>query len=103
MNLRRAGFGVAWGVSLAWMSACTTAPVPVAGEGAPLELTILHINDHHSHLDPEQTSLQVQTTGGRRPVSVERGGFARITALMESLSTGKDNVLKLHAGDALTA
>jgi len=102
MNLCRAGFGIAWGVSLALMSACTTAPVSVAGEGAPLELTILHINDHHSHLDPEQTSLQVQTTGGRRPVSVERGGFARITALMESLSAGKDNVLKLHAGDALT-
>lgn len=78
----------------------SVSTTPVA---QPLELSILHVNDHHSRLDAESVSLNLKTTASaRRAVNVDRGGFARVTALMETLSAGKDNVLKLHAGDAIT-
>lgn len=71
--------------------------------GQPMDLTVLHINDHHSRLDAETAAFNFMTaSGSRRSVNVERGGFTRVAALMESLSAGKDNVLKLHAGDAIT-
>ena len=72
--------------------------------GKPLDLTILHINDHHSHLDAETTTLTLKdAAGASKAVSVELGGFARVTAAIEALAAGKPNVLKLHAGDAITA
>ena len=71
--------------------------------GAPLDLSILHINDHHSHLDAETTALTLKdATGASRSVTVELGGFPRVAAAIEQLAAGKANVLKLHAGDAIT-
>ena len=71
--------------------------------GQPLDLTILHINDHRSHLDAESTALTLKDAAGAgKSVTVELGGFARVTAAIEALAAGKPNVLKLHAGDALT-
>lgn len=71
--------------------------------GEPLDLSILHINDHHSHLDAETTALTLKdAAGASRSVTVDLGGFARVTAAIEQLAAGKTNVLKLHAGDAIT-
>lgn len=73
-------------------------------EAQPLELTVLHINDHHSTLDAKSKTLKL-STGGAAPVdvAVEAGGFARVTAAFDSLAKAAGaNVLKLHAGDALT-
>ena len=71
--------------------------------GQPLDLKILHINDHHSHLDAESIALTLKDAAGAgKSVTVELGGFARVTAAIEALAAGKPNVLKLHAGDALT-
>lgn len=73
-------------------------------EAQPLELTVLHINDHHSTLDAKSKTLKL-FTGGAAPVdvAVEAGGFARVTAAFDSLAKAAGaNVLKLHAGDALT-
>lgn len=68
---------------------------------APTELTIAHINDHHSHLEPEGS--QSFMFNGNTYTS-ERGGFARITQLYEDLQAryAGSNFLKLHAGDAIT-
>lgn len=71
-------------------------PAPVA---EPFALTILHINDHHSHLQPN-TAADLTLAGAT--TRVEMGGFARVTALFNSLSAEADNLLKLHAGDAIT-
>jgi 5'-nucleotidase len=65
-------------------------------------LTLLHINDHHSHLDAETVPLQLDTGSRREPVMVERGGFARITAAMRELAAQSANVIKIHSGDATT-
>lgn len=74
-----------------------------SNHGEPLDLSILHINDHHSHLDAETTALTLKdATGASRSVTVDLGGFARVTAAIEQLAASKPNVLKLHAGDAIT-
>ena len=73
------------------------------GGSRALDLTILHINDHHSHLDTESTTLTLKDAAGTsRAVTVEMGGFPRVTAAMAALATPGRNVLKLHAGDAIT-
>lgn len=67
------------------------------------ELTVLHINDHHSHLDPEQIALLLATGPGKRePVNVERGGFPRVAGAIKALEKESANVLKIHSGDAST-
>ncbi len=71
--------------------------------GEPMEVTILHINDHHSRLDAETTNLTLRNAAGtRESVTVDLGGFPRVAAAIEALSAGRPNVLKLHAGDAIT-
>lgn len=67
-------------------------------------LAILHINDHHSNLDESDASLRLRTGSGdtRTSVTVKLGGFPRVTAAIAELATRHDNVLKLHAGDAIT-
>lgn len=69
----------------------------------PLDLTILHVNDHHSRLDAETINLSVRTAGGsKESVQFQLGGFARVAQAIDELSAGRANVLKLHAGDAIT-
>lgn len=69
-------------------------------EPQALEMTILHINDHHSHL--EEDSLDI--TLGETEYEVASGGFPRVVEAFKTLEgqTASGNVLKLHAGDAIT-
>ncbi len=64
------------------------------------ELTILHINDHHSHLNPDSGDLDL--AGESTRVSV--GGFPSVVAKMDELAAANadGNVVKIHAGDAVT-
>lgn len=64
------------------------------------DLEILHINDHHSHL--ESDSFDYNFVGVNKTMAVTYGGFPLLVALLDELSAGKDNVIKLHAGDAIT-
>ncbi len=72
--------------------------------GASFQLTILHLNDHHSNLQPRSGTVQLDDGSGRRvPVAMEVGGFARVAGALDELSAAAGpNVLRLHAGDALT-
>lgn len=64
----------------------------------PIELNIAHINDHHSQLDAfAATELTLDGVA----TQVELGGFARQTTVFKSLAS-TPNLLKLHAGDAMT-
>ncbi|ENO74523.1 5'-nucleotidase [Thauera sp. 27] len=67
-------------------------------------LAILHINDHHSNLDEASATLRLATdaSGTRSNVSVGMGGFPRVVTAIDELATRHGNVLKLHAGDAIT-
>lgn len=68
-----------------------------------LSITLLHINDHHSHLDPETLPLQLETAPGTRErILVSMGGFARMATAMKELAATAPNPIKIHAGDAVT-
>ena len=70
---------------------------------APMSLTLLHINDHHSRLDEETTTLKLSNAAGViKSVTMPMGGFARVAAAIKEESANEANVIKLHAGDALT-
>lgn len=92
-----AGFG-AWLLSAALAGCGGGADQVRPTPAAPLELTIAHINDHHSSLDP-LTAVEMLVAG--TPTRVELGGFARISQAFKTYD-GRDDVLKLHAGDAST-
>lgn len=63
------------------------------------DLTILHINDHHSHLKPDgRMSLKLDGKSTR----VRSGGMPAVVAKMKELQGLNQNVIKLHAGDAVS-
>ncbi len=69
---------------------------------APISVTLLHINDHHSRLDEESTTLQLRNApGATKAVTLPMGGFGRVAAAISEEASKSTNVIKLHAGDAL--
>src|SRR5690606_15604155 len=90
---------------LALMGACSSSQSDGSNhEGRTFDLTLLHINDHHSHLDESSLSLKLDTGKPQREaLSVSVGGFPRVTSAIKALSTQAQNpVVTIHAGDALT-
>ncbi len=83
------------------LSACNDDHHTVV-EAKPLELNILHINDQHSHLDEENIKFKANAGSGDEEFSVASGGFVRVAGLINQLASEKKNVLKIHAGDAVT-
>jgi 5'-nucleotidase / UDP-sugar diphosphatase len=84
---------------LAVLSACGGDSV----SDAPISVTLLHINDHHSRLDEETTTLQLRNAAGAtKAVTLPMGGFGRVAAAISEETSKSTNVIKLHAGDALT-
>jgi len=85
-----------------------------AGADAPipsLDLTILHLNDTHSHVEPHSfdydvSGLTLQTTdsNGDRidEVGVSYGGYPAITSVIKTIEQQQEHVIKLNAGDAIT-
>jgi len=87
--------------TLGLMSGCNdndTPAVTPANTVPATSLRILHINDHHSHLQPNSATL---TLAGKA-TAVKTGGFPRVVTKINELAASGGNVLKLHAGDALT-
>ncbi len=84
---------------------------------ADTHLTLLHINDHHSHLTESSAgylnifgqdipSDVTDKHGGTTYIRAYYGGFPRVVTAMNELKAAAEangrNVLKLHAGDAIT-
>ena len=63
------------------------------------DLTILHINDHHSHLKAD-SRMSLNLAG--KSTRVRSGGMPAVVAKMKELEANKANALKLHAGDAVS-
>lgn len=79
--------------------------------GKPLSMTILHMNDHHSHLSPETFTYNVASLGlatkdaasaAVSSVTVNYGGFPMLASLFDQLASQSINPVKIHAGDAVT-
>lgn len=64
----------------------------------PLTLTILHVNDTHSHLE----SLNYDLMLGGEKTRVKLGGFDRLVSIINEEKEQSINPILLHAGDALT-
>lgn len=95
-DVRRVALGGAVVATAALLAACGGGGSGGSGlDGEPMELTILHINDHHSTLESRSKTLQL-SAGGAAPVAVavDAGGFPRVTAAIEELSKRSPNVLK---------
>ena len=69
------------------------------GVATSKDLTILHINDHHSHLQAD-TRMNLMLVGEK--TRVKSGGFPALATKFKALESNNKNVLKLHAGDAIT-
>lgn len=83
-------------------TATPSTAVPAQPKHPAIGVTIAHINDHHSQLDPI-SNVEVQING--TATQVELGGFARVAQVFKSLESNRNiqaNLIKLHAGDAIT-
>lgn len=63
-----------------------------------LDLSIIHINDHHSYLEPTEQRISVNG----RQLKVNIGGFSAVNQKVKELRQNRKNPLVLHAGDAIT-
>ena len=81
--------------AFALLAGCATqAPQPPEN----FQLTVLHVNDHHSNLAPKTRTL----SWGGQDWQVQSGGFPRVAAQIDALRQQNEHVLTLHAGDAIT-
>jgi len=64
-----------------------------------VDITIAHVNDSHSQLEAfSGTTLNIDGVD----TEVDLGGYARLTTLFKQAEADHSNLLKLHAGDAVT-
>jgi 5'-nucleotidase / UDP-sugar diphosphatase len=77
------------------LAACGSSQQPQS-----LSLTITHINDTHSHLEPSDNEWETFVIDGVN-TSVKVGGVTRLKTALDELRGSRENVLFLHAGDAV--
>lgn len=82
-------------VSILMLVACGSSD-----QSHPLSLTIAHINDTHSHLEPSDNEWENFVIDGVN-TSVKVGGVTRLKTALDELRGSRENVLLLHAGDAV--
>ncbi|MGB1091110.1 MAG: metallophosphoesterase, partial [Oceanobacter sp.] len=102
-ELKYVPLALAMTLGLAGCGSDSSSSGGVAGEA--IDLTILHMNDHHSHLAPDTFDLDVSALNlesGAEEVEVTYGGFPMLVSQFDLLSSVSTNTLKLHAGDAIT-
>lgn len=71
--------------------------ISASARATPLKLTIVHVNDTHSHMEPAQMALLL---GGQKTY-VSVGGYARLATLVKQTRSSNQPMLLLHAGDAV--
>jgi 5''-nucleotidase/2'',3''-cyclic phosphodiesterase and related esterases len=72
------------------LGVCLVLLLSIQGASAQKRLTILHLNDTHSHLEPERSGREMGLGG-----VIERAAYKDSVVKAD----GKRNVLLLHAGD----
>jgi 5'-nucleotidase / UDP-sugar diphosphatase len=81
------------------LAGCQHQPPRAMAADEAFELRILHINDQHSRLAPD-SGRELELDGER--VQVSFGGYPQLVTAFRELSAGAGQVLRLHAGDAIT-
>jgi 5'-nucleotidase len=85
-------------ITVLFLSGCVSEDSAPAETQETLELRILHINDSHSYFDSHMQDINVPGFG---EVRTQLGGMDKISALINKFKAEKDNVLNVHAGDAI--
>ena len=83
-------------VILAALTGCNDGDSKVNMDTTPVTLKVIHMNDHHSHLESEEMGLTIDGVD----VDAQVGGFARATTKIAQLQADNEHTLTLHAGDA---
>ncbi|MGE4233571.1 MAG: bifunctional UDP-sugar hydrolase/5'-nucleotidase [Bacteriovoracia bacterium] len=76
---------------LAFLSGVSSCPEVTSPTNAPVEITLLHTNDVHSHYVAEANGSE------KNPFGV--GGLAKLKTLVDQIRSQKQNTLLLDAGD----
>ncbi|WP_258240575.1 bifunctional metallophosphatase/5'-nucleotidase [Pseudidiomarina homiensis] len=97
--MRQHGLGKLGTLACAGLLLVGCAQAPSEAPSAAFELTVAHVNDHHSNLLPRQAT-KINVLG--QDYEVETGGFARVVSQVDAIRAANTNVLALHAGDAIT-
>ncbi len=82
-------------IGIVMLAACGSSSQP-----QPLSLTIAHVNDTHSHLEPSDNEWETFIIDGVN-TGVKVGGVTRLKTALDELRGSRENVLFLHAGDAV--
>lgn len=72
---------------------------PSTQDNEATTLTILHVNDHHSHIEGDDMEMSIEDVG---TVKFDYGGFPRLVSLINEIKSSETSVLTLHAGDAIS-
>lgn len=65
----------------------------------PINLNVVHYNDHHSHLEESEISVKVDGISTK----VKIGGYPELMSVIKNKkASSPSNTIVLHAGDALT-
>ena len=78
------------------ISACSSSSS--TNDPEPMSLSIIHLNDTHSHLDP-LSNEELYFDGVK--TRTDLGGAVRMKTAIDDLSQDNENTLILHAGDAV--
>ncbi len=82
---------------LSLLSVCLLLVLNACSHQQPFTLTVAHLNDTHSHLEP--TGLRVVIHGEK--TTLQSGGFARLKTVVDQMRQADPQLLLLHAGDAV--
>jgi len=89
------------------LAAAWRAPTHAQGgdaAGAPIELTILAINDFHGHLKPPPGGIAIADPADRsRKIKVSAGGAEHMATLVKQLRAGAKHSVFVAAGDLIGA
>ncbi|MBN1295416.1 bifunctional metallophosphatase/5'-nucleotidase [bacterium] len=69
----------------------------LVGCAGSLQMTVVHMNDTHSHIDSGSMTLDIDDVRVRVPA----GGLARASTRIDDVRDMDENVIFLHAGDAV--
>ncbi len=79
------------------VSHCSVQIVVTPKAHKPLSVSIIHVNDTHSHLASETMSLYFNGHKTYTPI----GGFPRLASKIKALQESEKNPITLHAGDVI--
>jgi 5'-nucleotidase len=101
--MTRTSFFPTFAAVLLALSTCAPG-APAQEAAAPVEVTILAINDFHGNLMPPPGGIQINDPSDRaKKITVPAGGSEHMATLVKQLRAGRKNTVFVAAGDLIGA